>query len=148
MGPATSDALGGSKNIGGITHEFAIGQVVDGETFFTGGLIAASGVLQPATYRRPPDDHIASTELQIFPDPVVSTLYLQPAFGRGGKMTYALYDAAGAIIMGREVVLADGSERQELAVDHIAGGQYLLKVTWVAGKANPKTSGYKIQKMW
>ena len=148
IGPAAPDVAGGSKKISGITHEFAIGQVIDGETYLSGLLIATAGVLQPVPFVRGPDGEIGSTELQIFPDPVVSTIFLQPAFGRGGKLTYSLYDAAGALIMSREAVLADGSERQELGVNHIAGGQYLLRVTWVAGKANPKISGYKILKMW
>jgi dienelactone hydrolase len=37
--------------------------------------------------------------------------------------------------------------RQELPVGHIAAGQYILKVTWVAERTTPKISGYKIQKL-
>src|SRR6188508_3310008 len=122
-GPDVTDAIGGSTTIGGITHEYAIGQMIDAETWFTGALVNAPGVLQPVKYVREGDGQIGASELQIFPDPVVTTLYLQPAFGRGGKLTYGLYDAAGALVMGREAELVDGAERQQLSVEHIAGGQ-------------------------
>ena len=147
-GPDMPGVAGGSRKISGITHEFAIGQVIDGDTHLSGLLIVTPGVLQPAAAIRTTEGQIGSSELQIFPDPVVSTLYLLPAFGRAGTLRYALYDAAGKLVASQEAILKDGTERQDLPVSHIAGGQYLLMVSWVAGKATPKISGYKIQKMW
>jgi hypothetical protein len=146
-GPATPDVAGGSRKLGGITHEFAIGQVMAGNTYNAGEVVITPGVLQPAVPARYTGNQISSGELQIFPDPVESTLFLLPAFKQGGTLQYALYDAAGSLVMNREAVLKTGTERQYLPVSYIAVGQYFLRVSWIAGQSTPRTSGYKIQKL-
>jgi len=147
-GSAALDAAGGSRTIAGITHEYAIGQIIDGDTYFTGLLVVAPGVLQPAATSRVPEKTIGAFELQVFPNPVENTLFLLPAFRRAGTLQYGLYDAAGKLIFGREAILVDGTERQDLQISHIAAGQYILRVSWKAGRSELRTSGYKIQKMW
>ncbi len=146
VGPETLDVAGGSRKISGITLEYAIGQVMGGESY-NAGVVITPGVLQPAVPDRNSGEGISSNELQIFPDPVGSTLFLLPAFKQGGTLKYVLYDAAGKLVMGREVLLKNGAERQDLSVGHIAGGQYLLEVSWISERATPRISGYKIQKL-
>jgi hypothetical protein len=147
-GPAAVDVAGQGIKIKGITHEYAIGQVMSGETHLSGALIVTPGVLQPVPRARfTPEKGIGSSEHQVYPDPVEGALYLQPAFRRGGTLTYGLYDAAGKLVAGREVLLTEGTERQDLNVSHISTGPYILRVTWAAGRATPRTSGYKIQKL-
>ena len=147
-GPATVDVAGDSRNIRGITHEYAIGQVVSGEPSVFGGLIVTPGVLQPTLRRRfLPEKGIDPSELRVFPSPASSTLYLQPAFRRAGTLSYALFDAGGKLVAARETELAVGSEPQQLDVSLLASGQYFLRVTWTAGRATPRASGYKIQKL-
>ncbi len=147
-GPAKLTAAGDSRTIGGITHEYAIGQLLAGDTYNTDRLVVTPGVLQPRPAGRIPEKVIGDFELQVFPNPVQSTVFLQPAFRRGGTLQYSVFDAAGRLIFGREVLLVSGIERQDLPVAHLASGQYFLRVIWSAGLADPRTTTYSIQKMW
>jgi hypothetical protein len=141
------DPAGLGIKIRGITYEYAIGQVMAGDTHIYGDFIVAPGVIQPTPRARITGKDIDASELQVFPDPVENTLFLLPAFRQGGKLNYALFDAAGSLVLSGESVLQGGTERQDLPVSHLATGQYILKVSWSPAGATPRTSGYKIQKL-
>ena len=147
IGPESPDVAGGSSKIAGLTHEFAIGQVMSGDTYLSGLLIVTPGVIQPVVPEKTPGTEIAASQLQVFPDPVESTLFLQPAFRQGGTLCFALYDAAGRVVASAEAKLKQGSERQTLPVGHLSTGEYILKATWSAEGLTPRISGYKIQKL-
>ena len=146
IGPSTIDAAGRSFTGGGVTYEYAIGQLITANTFISPTLVITHGVLQPNNATGIADQMISAESLQVYPSPVENTLFLQPAFNAGGTLQYGLYDAAGKMVMSRETHLKNGTERQELTVSHIAAGQYFLNVTWIQAGVS-YASAYKLQKL-
>jgi hypothetical protein len=146
MAPSTIDAAGASVTIGGNTYEYAIGQVMDGSTLNAGSVIITPDVIQPAFTTGVNDNTISGNELQVFPSPVETTLFLKPSFSGNGLLQYKLFDAAGKLVLSNEAKLQSGNEQQELDVAKLAAGQYTLQVVW--NKSNTAyTAGYKIQKL-
>jgi hypothetical protein len=147
IGPSTINAAGNSRNIGANTYEYAIGEVVAGNTFANATLIVTPGVLQPnLTPSGVTPQSIAAGDMKIFPSPVETTLFLQPSFNAGGTLKYALYDAAGKLVVSKESKLSSGKEQQSLEVAPYAAGDYVLQVLWIqAGKQY--SAGYKVQKL-
>jgi hypothetical protein len=147
IGPSTIDAAGSSVTVGGNTFEYAIGQVMDGSTLNAGSsVVITPDVIQPASTTGVNDNTIGTNELQVFPSPVETTLFLKPAFNGGGSLQYKLFDAAGKLVLSKEARLQLGNEQQELDVAKLAVGQYTLQVVW--NKSNTAyTAGYKIQKL-
>ena len=146
IGPSAIDAAGGSVSAGGNTYEYAIGQVVAGNTFTAASLVVTPGVLQPVSTTGVTLPAIAQADLKVFPSPAETTLYLQPAFSGSGSLQYSLYDAAGKLVLSHTVILKSGTERQVLNVAQIAAGQYMLRAMWLQAGIT-YTSGYKVQKL-
>ena len=147
IGPSAIDVAGGSTTAGSIIHEYAIGQVVAGNTFTAADLIVTPGVLQPAfsTAGITPAPGMLA-DMQVYPSPVETMLYLQPAFSGKGTLQYSLYDAGGRQVLQQEAILISGQERQSLQVAAFPAGQYVLQVTWLQlGKTDVAT--YKVQKL-
>jgi hypothetical protein len=147
IGPAVLDVAGGSNTTAGITHEYAIGQVVAGNTYSSASLIVTPGVLQPITESTGVSQHVISgLDLRVYPAPVETVLFLQPAFKGGGRLSYSLYDMAGRMLLQQESVLVTGAEQQSIDVRALPAAQYSLQVTWQQAGQSTSTS-YKIQKL-
>jgi hypothetical protein len=146
IGPSSLNAAGNSVNAGGIVHEYAIGQTMPGNTYYSSNLVVTPDVLQPAATTGISTPGIGASELQVFPSPMENTLFLRPSFKASGTLHYSLYDAAGRQITDQEVMLQTGSEQQTISVDRLAIGQYALHVSWIQ-KDNTYTSVYKLQKL-
>ncbi len=145
VGPSGITAAGRSVTAGGNTHEYAIGQVVSGETRSATGIVVTQGILQPRIQSTGVAG-IQKEELQVFPSPMDRELFLQPAFKGGGELSYTLYDASGRLVSRNSVRLQSGAERQSLQVANLAAGQYMLQVGW---QQNGKlvSSAYQVQKI-
>lgn len=146
IGPSAIDATGASATAGGNNYEYAIGQVVAGNTFTSASLVVTPGVLQPAASTGINGHELLAGSMHVFPSPVETTLYLQPAFGSGGLLQYNLYDAAGKRVMNGALRLLSGTERQTIELSQIAAGQYTLDVSWQQADQVYR-AGYKIQKL-
>jgi len=147
IGPSTIDAAGASITSGSLVYEYAVGQPVSGNTLSSPSLVLTPGVLQPlnntASIGTLP---ITSADLQVFPNPVESTLFLFPSFNGSGSLQYSLYDVSNRLIKSHEIVLQSGKEKQTIDMTTLAAGSYLLRVTWAqAGRSY--VSGYKLQKI-
>jgi hypothetical protein len=146
IGPSGLTAAGNSVNAGGITYEYAIGQTMSGATLYASNLILTPDVLQPASTTGISTPGSAISELQVFPSPMESTLYLRPSFKAGGTLHYSLYDVAGKQITNQEAALISGSEQQTISVERLPVGQYVLQVSWIQ-QDNTYTRSYKLQKL-
>lgn len=146
IGPSTLNAGGNSVTVSGNTFEYAIGQVMNGSTLTTGSVIITQDVLQPSFTTGVDDNTIAANELQVYPSPVETTLFLKPSFNGKGLLQYRLFDLAGKLLLSYEAQLQLGNELQQLNVATLSAGQYTLQVVW--NKSNTTcTAGYKIQKL-
>lgn len=147
VGPSALNATGGSGTIAGNTYEYSIGTIVLSQTFSSASLIVTDGVLQPILTPTGITQHnISAAQLSVFPNPVSTALFLQPAFAKGGQLIYVLTDAAGKSVITQSQALATGNERQEINMKHLAAGQYNLTVEWQSGDKH-FTNAYKIQKI-
>ena len=147
IGPSAIDAAGNSITTGGITYEYAIGQPGNNSTFTSASLVVTPGVLQPVinTTGILPDAGL-SAQLQVYPDPLETMLFIQPAFKGGGTLQSGLYDASGKLVLRQDALLKTGGERQALDVTQLAAGNYLLQVKWLCAGAT-STAAYKLQKL-
>ena len=142
IGPAVLNAAGGSANIGGNTHEYAIATEVLGPT---GSVTVTAGPLQPApTTESISDAPGLANLLTVFPNPAQATVHIQPSLAAGDELSYTLADAAGKVVLRRTARLATGTERQTLHVGSLAAGAYLLAVH-AGSSARPAT--FNIQKI-
>lgn len=146
VGPFALNATGGSATPGGNTYEYALGQVAAGGTVSGPGIVITPGVLQPEFKTTGVSSVVPIVALQIFPNPVEKSLFLQPAFGGSGLLQYSLYDAAGRLVLRRDAILHTGSERQTLDLSAMAAGQYQLQLVWQSGTGTAQ-SAYKIRKI-
>jgi len=147
IGPSSVNAAGGSRTIGANTYEYSIGTLALHQTYSSPTLIVTDGVLQPnISSSSVGHQGIAASQLSVYPNPVKSTLFLQPGFSKGGNLVYVLTDAAGKTVHTQSSMLPSGKERQEINMSALAAGQYTLSVEWQ--QDNKKyASAYKIQKL-
>jgi len=147
-GPSVLNATGNSQTIAGNTYEYAIGDVISGNSFESPTLVVTPGVLQPAGEdpNSIPAPGISAGLLQVYPNPASRTLFLQPHFDKEGDLQYVLYDGLGRVVQQRTVRLATGNERQEVPMSAFAAGQYMLQVQW-SRNGHARQAAYKIQKI-
>ncbi len=147
VGPSTLNASGGSKIIGNNTYEYSIGEMSVIATYSSSSLVVTQGILQP---KLSPggiaQHHLSATDLSVYPNPVQSTLFVQPSFAKSGSLQYVLTDASGKTVAIHSANLDLGNERQEISMAPYAAGQYTLSIIWTAG-GNTATGAYKIQKI-
>lgn len=147
IGPSSINAAGGSGTISGDTYEYSIGTLALQQTYSSASLIVTDGILQPnisgSSVKHPP---IAAGQLSVYPNPVVSTLFVQPGFSKSGTLQYVLVDAAGKTVYTQATALNLGTERQEINMSALAAGQYTLNVEWQQG-GKKYINAYKIQKL-
>lgn len=147
-GPAVLNAAGGQKVIGGNTYEYAIGHMIEGSTYSSATLVVTPWVLQPKVEEPNSAGNIkiSSNELNVFPNPVEQMLFIQPNFGKAGKMSLLLTDIQGRNMLQHSVDLNTGNERQQIDMTHLAQGQYQLNVIWQQNTTTHQAS-FKIQKI-
>ena len=146
VGPETIDAAGTSVTVGNVTHEYAIGQVAAGNTFISSTLLVTPDVLQPASPSSVAGQSIGDKELEVYPSPAATTLFLKPDFTGTGVLQYQLFDAGGKLVLSNEARLATGKEFQRIDVAAFASGQYVLQIEWKQG-GSVYARGYKVQKL-
>jgi len=148
IGPSTLNTAGGSQTIAGNTYEYAIGDVVAGNTYDGPGLVVTPGVLQPMVEDPSGINQplIDAGALNVFPNPVEQVLFMQPDFKKGGILEYVLADVQGRVMLQGRAALGQGNERQQINMNHLAAASYNLNVVWKqAGKTYVRS--YKIQKI-
>lgn len=145
LGPTALTAAGGSGTINATTHEYAVGQISSGASLTAPGILITPGVLQPSINRAGVAG-IPQEQLQVFPSPAESDLFIQPAFSGAGELRYSLYDAAGRLISERNAKLQTGTEKQQLSVRALAAGQYMLHVSWNS-QGRQSAGAYQIRKI-
>ena len=147
IGPSTLDAAGGSAVVGGSTHEWAVGQIMDMSTYISTSLVVTPGVLQPA----PTPEGIAEAGpmqgVEIFPNPVSTDLFVAPAFGKRGALEMQLLDAAGRVVRRQNTELTNGNERQAVPMESLAAGSYLLRLVWTPEGGAAAVGAYTVQKL-
>lgn len=148
IGPSTYNTTGGSNSAGPNTIEYAIGDVVAGNTYIGSNLVVTQGVLQPVNPQPNGVETpgISAADLFVFPNPSAQTLFLQPRFSKGGTLEYSLLDASGRILTWKTVQLSHGNERQEVSMLPFAVGQYMLRVLWTQ-QGKTSSNVFKVQKI-
>lgn len=147
IGPSIINAAGGSANIGSATHEFSIGEMAVVHTASTSNIVVTHGVLQPlmkATSIK--DADFFKQFLSLYPNPTQNIVYFQPAFRRGGILSFQLFDIVGRLVMDGSFDLKYGSEKQQIVLGHLVSGSYMLHVRFEQG-VNTFNTAYKIQKL-
>lgn len=77
IGPSAIDAAGTSVTAAGITHDYAIGQVIAVPTYSTANFLVTPGVLQPQFSTTGVSTLPAAISgLSVFPNPAYDILYL------------------------------------------------------------------------
>jgi len=146
VGPSTIDAAGTSVSAGGNTYEYAIGQVLSGTSYIGSTLSVTPGVIQPQYSASGVNTPIEANELQVFPDPVATDLFIQAHFNSGGILKMALINELGQKIISNQWTLSSGQEREVIDTKGLAIGTYFLQIEW-NGHSGLSSGGYKIQKL-
>ena len=147
IGPSTLNSAGGSAAIGGNTYEWSLGEMTVVSTYSGGSLVVTQGLLQPFNLSNGIHEHpLSAGALQVYPNPAEDVLYLQPAFKQGDKLSFALLDMTGKLILREEKTLSTGTELQTIRLTGLAAGNYMLQVAVTAAGENYNT-GYKVQKL-
>lgn len=146
IGPSSVNAAGNAAVIAGNTHEYAIGGLTV-HTYTGPGLVVTQDVLQPAAQTIGINDKdFFAGSLNIFPNPAEETLFLQPAFPSGGKLSYSFYDAMGRVMEQTSVQLSTGKEKQSISLKGLAASTYMLHISYEQRGKTYNTS-YKVQKI-
>lgn len=146
IGPSTLNAAGGSGSIAGNSFEWSVGEMTMISTFSSATLVVTQGLLQPLSGATGvPNSPLITGNLVVFPNPAGYALTLQPRFQGPVTLGYTLFDMAGRLVLSRETVLKTGTEKQELVLQHLASGQYMLRVV-LYDKGQQHEAAYKIQK--
>jgi hypothetical protein len=147
IGPSAMTAAGGSAAIPGGFHEYAIGQLTSANAYTSASLIVTPGVLQPEFATTGVAMHsLKAAAVSVYPNPVVTTLFLQPDLKGAGTLSYKLHDAAGRLVLQSTASLVTGGELQRIQMATLAAGQYTLQVEWLQG-GQVSSSAFQIQKL-
>ena len=147
IGPSAITTAGRSSISAGVAYDYAIGQLTSAGTYTSASLIVLPGVLQPEFTPTGVARHsLTPTEVRVYPNPVLTTLHVQPRFTGAGTISYKLHDAAGRLVLQSSARLATGSELQNIQMTALPAAQYTLQVEWLQGG---QISGgtYQVQKL-
>ncbi len=148
IGPKTLNATGGTVTISGNTYEWSVGEMTVINTASSSTLVVTQGVLQPTT----PTTGIKKTEsftaqqLKVYPTPTQNTLFIQPDFNKSGQLQCYVTDAAGKEILKHEANLQTGNEKQQINMESLAAGNYMLVVLFSSNTDRFQTA-FKVQKL-
>lgn len=147
ISPSVLNATGGSQSVGPNTFEWSVGEMTLVSTASAGSIIVTQGLLQPIQAPSAIGNTTMNAEdLSVFPVPASSVVHIRPAFKRGGKLGLLLLDATGRTVLRSEAVLKTGNEMQQLDINAVANGTYVLNISYQA-TGNLSHQSYKIQKI-
>lgn len=147
IGPSTINSAGGSAVVSGNTYEWSVAEMTLVSTGTAGSITVTQGILQPQSIPTGISETGSLTsQMQVYPNPAQTQVFLQPSFSAGDEMVYTLYDATGKSLATRKVVLQTGKELQTIDLRAFAAGQYMLQVN-LKHKGAPAVISYKIQKI-
>ena len=147
IAPATLNAAGGHGIAGNTEVDWSAGEMTLVNTTPAGSLIVTQGLLQPADNAtgianvQPLADKVA-----VFPNPASDVLHIRTDFQAAGKLSYMLTDVAGKVILQQNATLITGTQSQQLSLEHLAAGSYMLHVSYGNSDKLQETT-YKIQKI-
>lgn len=146
-GPTTLNAAGGSTVTGGNTYEWSIAEMTMVTTFNSGNLTVTQGVLQPGQAPASIEEYEQHSfdSFLVYPVPTGDVLYLKPGFEKGGKLTWALFDAQGKQIGFRSVQLTQGNETQSIDLSTLPAANYFLRVQFESAQGMI-SAAYTVQK--
>lgn len=75
------------------------------------------------------DEELASSGLQVYPNPATDRLYIQVKPQSTGPATLQLFSLDGRLLLSREAELAGGVQTLSLPVGNLPSGMHFLKVT-------------------
>lgn len=144
----TINGTGFSATIGTDVYEWSVGEMPLVQTFASSSLIVTQGVLQSDPVNQGVNEIAGITSnLHVFPVPTASLLHLQYDFDKNGTLSYELQDVAGRKIAGRSLTVSSGSQTEEVPMQSLANGHYLLRVMYQPNGAEKiATAVFKIEK--
>lgn len=144
FGQSTLNATGGGGTIGANTYDYSVGEMSLVSTFSSATVIVTQGILQPQPISPTgiQSSAISKDQLQIYPNPGSTIVYIQTSFLTAGQITVALLDAIGRELKYYEWPLINGIEKHAIDMSHLAQGNYFLNVNF-----NEQQNTYKIQKI-
>ncbi len=148
ISPAAINASGGSKDIGGNTYEYSIGEMTLVHTASTANIVVTQGLLQPAETASTDvaDLTLPADMLTVYPNPFEDMIYIQPNAQGGAVLTLTLMDITGRRIHQQDATLESGNEKQSIRLSAIAAGTYMLQAVVTHSNQN-RVGNFKIQKL-
>jgi hypothetical protein len=149
LSPTIINATGGSATVNGITYEYSFGEMTMISTFSTPKLIVTQGVLQSKTDTVAIGIHENESSIPaivVFPNPVAQFISFESEYKTAGKLDYILTDAAGKLILNKQLSISAGKTKETIDVSNLPTGMYFLKVTVSQGKETSVQTS-KIQKI-
>ena len=129
------NASGGSNTLSNGIFDYSIGEMTVISTHSTSDITVTQGLLQmEATSLGVSDQLFTDQNLRIFPNPVKTELFLQPAMDGSGELSVQLFDLQGRHILQKDFFLQTGSERQQLDLSALQEATYMLNVQFSHGK--------------
>lgn len=144
----TLNATGGTAVVSTNIYEWSVGEMPTVETFVSANLTVTQGVLQtdPVSTGVNATTAIAGN-LHVYPVPSSSVLHLQYDFDKSGTLSYELQDISGRKISGRSLTVSPGNQTEQLPMESLANGHYLLHVQYQpAGGEKASSAAFKIEK--
>lgn len=149
LSPTIINSTGGTAIINGIIYDYSFGEMTMISTLYSPKLIVTQGLLQTKTDTAAVG--IATNQLVmptfiIYPNPAQQLINFESECNAGGKLQYELIDAAGKLIVSKQVPVVAGKNKESIDLTKISAGMYLLKITVNQGKETFFQNS-KIQKM-
>jgi len=144
----TLNATGGTAVVSTNIYEWSVGEMPTVETFVSANLTVTQGVLQTDPISTGVNVPTAiSDNLHVYPVPASSLLNLQYDFNQSGTLSYELQDISGRKITGRSLTISAGSQTEQMSMESLANGHYLLHVIYQPnGGAKASSAAFKIEK--
>lgn len=137
LSPTIINATGGSAAVNGVTYEYSFGEMTMVNTFSTAALIVTQGVLQSKTDTVAigiAENEVTAPNIVVFPNPSEQFISFESEYKAAGKLKYVLMDAAGKIIMHKELTINAGITKETINISNLPPGMYFLKTTATQNK--------------
>ncbi|PZF72540.1 T9SS type A sorting domain-containing protein [Taibaiella soli] len=144
----TLNATGGTAVVSTDIFEWSVGEMPLVQTFTTSSLMVTQGVLQTDPISTDVNTTAGINDnLHVYPVPASSLLNIQYDFAKSGTLNYELQDITGRKIAGRSLKISSGSQTEQVSMESLASGHYLLHVLYQPTGADKASSVvFKIEK--
>jgi hypothetical protein len=137
LSPTIVNSSGGTATINGISYEYSFGEMTMVSTFTNTKLIVTQGLLQ--TKLDTVASGIAKNELPapsitVYPNPAQQLISFESEYNVAGKLQYELMDAAGKLILSKQLTVTPGKNKETIDLTKMPAGMYVLKITVNQGK--------------